>query len=344
MPNFALGIDRVRVVPVGRLVARCRRNQLAKAQPHHAALVIHLPLDALAADFAARVGAHANLPAGERGGGNLHGAGADRRGRDAPHRSIDRVGRYGSRQRLQGEGTGGRLLDGGNAALVVDAADAAGGAAAGVQPPVELTATVKVHLAANRKAHRAGDDLLGECRQEVDAQHAAGRLLAARVLGLLSAVGGRHLKAVVNRCAGQGGDVLIALKDEAVERFDRLRRPLGGDNFLPHRLLAVDGFGDFYDAVGLELDDAGGVVDAAVADTTRVLEIAVAVIAHGHIRVNLARVRLALLYLAVVVLDEDVVHQFDRARLDAALAQGEVDVAAAVAHRRLPFGGLRLAD
>ena len=123
-----------------------------------------------------------------------------------------------------------------------------------------------------------------------------------------------------------------------------MRRPLGGDNFLPHRLLAVDGFGDFYDAVGLELDDAGHVVDAAVADTTRVLEIAVAVVSHGHIGVNLARVRLALLYLAVVVLDEDVVHQLDRARFDAALAQGEVDVAAAVAHRRLPFGGLRLAD
>ena len=81
-----------------------------------------------------------------------------------------------------------------------------------------------------------------------------------------------------------------------------------------------------------------------MADSARVLKIARAVVAHGDVGVNLARVRLALLYLAVVVLDEDVVHQLDRARFDLCLTEGEVDVAATVSAWRLPLGLLRLAD
>ena len=119
---------------------------------------------------------------------------------------------------------------------------------------------------------------------------------------------------------------------------------MGGDYLLAHRLLAVDGFGDFDHRVRLKFDDAGRVVNRATADATGIAQRARTVIAHRHIGVDLAGVGLTRLHFGVVVLYEDVVHQLDRARLDLCLAEGEVDVAAAVACRGFPLGGLRLAD
>ena len=330
LPDCAVRTYCVWVVPILALVAGSH-YPFAKARPHDASLVVDTALDVAAADFAAVVGAHVDLAAGERGGGDLQRGRADGRGRDAPHRRINRVGRYRASERLQVDRPGGCLLDGGHAGLVVDAADAHRRPGRRLQAVVELAATVKIHLAANRKAHRAGDDALGVAGQEVDAQRAGGRLFRARVLGLLPAKLGGDDKAVVNRRGGERLDVLVTGKHHAVERFDRLRRPLRGDNLLAHRLLAVDGFGDFDDRVRLKFDDAGRVVNRAARGAARVAERARAVVAHGHVGVDLAGVGLARLHFGVVVLDEDVVHQLDRARFDLCLAEGEVDVAAAVA-------------
>ena len=119
---------------------------------------------------------------------------------------------------------------------------------------------------------------------------------------------------------------------------------MGGDYLLAHRLFAVDGFGDFDDRVRLKFDDAGRVVNRATADATGIAERARAVVAHGHIGVHLAGVGLTRLHFGVVVLNQHVVGELHAARLDLRLAEGEVDVAAAVACRRLPFGLLWLAD
>ena len=343
LPDFAVRTYCVRVVPILALVAGSH-HPLAKADAHHPGLVVDTALNVAACNLAAVVGAHVELPAAERGRGDLQRGRADGRGRDAPHRRINRVGRYRASERLQVDRPGGCLLDGGHAALVVDATDARRRPGRRLQAVVELAATVKIHLAANRKAHRAGDDALGVAGQEVDAQRAGGRLFAACVLGLLPAKLGAHHKAVVNRRGGERLDVLVTGKHHAVERFDRLRRALGGDYLLAHRLFAVDGFGDFDHRVRLKFDDAGRVVNRATADATGIAQRARTVIAHGHVGVDLAGVGLTRLHFGVVVLYEDVVHQLDRARLDLCLAEGEVDVAAAVAQRGFPLGVLRCAD
>ena len=168
LPDFAVRAHRIRVVPILALVAR-GHHPLAKADTGNPGLVVDTALNVAACNLAAVVGAHVELPAAERGRGDLQGGGADGRGRDAPHRSIDRVGRYRASERLQVDRPGGCLLDGGHAGLVVDAADARRRPGRRLQAVVELAATVKIHLAANRKAHRAGDDALGVGRQEVDA-------------------------------------------------------------------------------------------------------------------------------------------------------------------------------
>ena len=116
---------------------------------------------------------------------------------------------------MQADRTRWRLLDGGNAGLVVDAADARGGAAARLQAVVELAAAVKVGLAADGKTHAAGDDAFGQRWQQVNAQHAAGRLFRPRVLALLPAKLGADNKAVVNRRRGERVHVLVTGKDGA---------------------------------------------------------------------------------------------------------------------------------
>ena len=235
------------------------------------------------------------------------------------------------------------MLDGYHPGLVVDGADACCRTGGGIEPPVELAPAVKVHLAANGKAHAAGDDALIERRQQVNAQDAGSRLLCPRILRLLPAKLGAHHKAVVNRCGGERVNILVARKHQAVERGHRLGGAVG-HYFFSHRLLAVDGLGDFDHRLRLELDDAGGVVDRATADAARVLEIARAVIAHADVGVHLAGIRLALLDLMVIILNQHVVGHLDRARLDLCLVEADIDVARAVAQRGFPLGGLRWAD
>ena len=343
LPDFAVVTHRIGVVPILALVTSgC--HPTAKAYPHHPGLVINLALDVAAGELAVVVGADVELAASERGGGDLQRAGADGRRRDAPHRRIDRVGGDGSGQRLQGQCARRCLLDGDDAGLVVDRADARRRPGGTVEAPVDFTAAVKVGFLADDKAYRAGDDALGQGRQQVDAQHAAGCLFCPRVLRLRRAETGAHHKALVNGRGGERLDVLVTGKHHAVERFDRLRRPLRGDNLLAHRLLAVDGFGDFDDRVRLKFDDAGRVVNRATADATGIAQRARTVIAHRHIGVDLTGVGLARLYFGVVVLDQYVVGEPHAARLDVALAEVKVDVAAAVTRRRFPLGLLRLAD
>ena len=168
LPDFAVRAHRVWVVPILALVAR-GHHPLAKADMGNPGLVVDTALNVAACNLAAVVGAHVELPAAERGRGDLQGGGADGRGRDAPHRGINRVGRYRASERLQVDRPGGCLLNGGHAGLVVDAADTRRRPGRRLQAVVELAAAVKVGLLADGKAHRAGDDALGVGRQEVDA-------------------------------------------------------------------------------------------------------------------------------------------------------------------------------
>ena len=162
-PNLAVVTHRIGVVPVFALVARCH-DPLAKADAHHPGLVVYFALDVAAGELAVVVGADVELAAGERGGGDLQRAGADGRRRDAPHRRIDRVGGDGASECLQDRRARRCLLNGDDAGLVVDAADATGGAGRRIEPPVDFATTVKVGLLSDGKAHAAGDDLFGQGR------------------------------------------------------------------------------------------------------------------------------------------------------------------------------------
>ena len=179
--------------------------------------------------------------------------------------------------------------------------------------------------------------------QQIDTQDAAGRLFRTRVLTLLAAIAHRHHKAVVYRRASQRTDVFVTGKDKTVKRLDGLLVALGADDFLAHRLLAVDGFGDAGHVVRFEFDRPRGVVDAAEVRASAVNQPAAAVVAHGDVGVHLPRVGLALLHLVIVVLDQHVKGHLKAARLDLPLREVEGDVAVMPPRRGLKLLCLRFA-
>ena len=179
--------------------------------------------------------------------------------------------------------------------------------------------------------------------QKIDTQDAAGRLFRASIFRLLAAIAHRHHKAVVNRRTGKGIDVLKPGKDETVQRFDGLLVALGADDFLAHRLLAVDGFGDAGGVVRFEFDGTGRIVNDAEVRAVAINQPAAAVVAHGDVGVHLPRVGLALLHLVVVVFHEDIKGHLKTARLDLPLREVEGDVAVVPPRRSLKLLCLRFA-
>ena len=340
-PDFAV-LHRVRVVPVFAFVASSS-DEAAKAHPHHACFVVNAALDIAALNLAARIRAHTELAAGERGSGDVQRGRAHRCRGDTPHRLVHRVALDRPRQGQQAHRAAFGQFDHGNAGLVVDAARFGGGTGGGIEAVVEFTTPVKVGLAAGRKADAAGDNALVQGGQQIDTQDAAGRLFRASIFRLLAAIAHRHHKAVVNRRTGKGIDVFKPGKDKAVKRLDGLLVALGADDALAHRLLAVDGFGDAGGVVRFEFDGTGRVVNVAEVRASAVNQPAAAVVAHGDVGVHLPRVGLALLHLVVVVLDQHVKGHLKAARLDLPLREVEGDVAVVPPRRCLKLLGLRFA-
>ena len=179
--------------------------------------------------------------------------------------------------------------------------------------------------------------------QQIDTQDAAGRLFRASIFRLLAAIAHRHHKAVVNRRTSQRTDVFVTGKDEAVKRLDGLLVTLGADDFLAHRLLAVDGFRDAGGVIRFEFDGTGAVVNAAEVRAVAINQAAAAVVTHGDVGVHLPRVGFAFLHLVIVVLDQHVKGHLKTARLDLPLREIEGDVAVVPARRGLEFLRLRFA-